>query len=59
MISSIVIFTVLVVSVKTQYMEINDPACDQNSHSVASLPYFNVNETQPCSYAGTLFANQN
>jgi len=37
---------------------IDSVTCTPNEHSVGQLPYFNTNDTQPCSYAGTLPSNE-
>lgn len=36
---------------------VDSVTCTQNAHSVGALPYWNPDDTQPCSYAGTLPSN--
>jgi len=48
----------IIASIAASYAAaIDSTTCTQNAHSVGQLPYFDANDTQPCSYAGTLTSN--
>ena len=43
---------------QSTYIAYDDPVnCPQTAHWVSALPYFTTEQTQPCSYAGTMTAD--